>query len=94
MRTVPREALATKMRRTDAAVCRAAAAVFQLASGLSEYGADLEGPAKVCSMLGRQIMLPLRHGGLGLHMQRESLGRCIRGRRRPSRAPASGDCER
>ena len=26
-------------------------------------------PDKACSTLGRQMMLPLRHGGLGLHMQ-------------------------
>ena len=32
-------------------------------------GADIEGPDKACSTLGRQMMLPLRHGGLGLHMQ-------------------------
>ena len=36
------------------------------------YGADMEGLDKVCSTIGttsRQMMLPLRHGGLGLHMQ-------------------------
>ena len=70
MRTVPREALAAHMRRTDAAVWRAAAAVLDLPPGvhMGEYGANMEGPDKACSMLGRQMMLPLRHGGLGLHM--------------------------
>ena len=36
MRTVPREALATHMRRTDAAVWRAAAAVLDLPAGVGE----------------------------------------------------------
>ena len=67
--------LARRWRRTctdagtDAAVWRAAAAVLDLPPGVSEYGADIKGPEKVCSTLGRQMMLPLRHGGLGLHMQ-------------------------
>ena len=65
MRTVPREALATHMRRTDAAVWRAAAAVLDLPPAVGEYGADMEAPDKACSTLGRQMMLPLRHGGLG-----------------------------
>ena len=29
----------------------------------------MEGTDKACSTLGRQIMLPLRHRGLALHMQ-------------------------
>ena len=41
MRTVPREALATHMCRTDAAVWRAAAAVIDLPPGVGEYGADM-----------------------------------------------------
>ena len=49
MRTVPREALATHMRRTDAAVWRAAAAVLDMPPGVGEYGADMEGPDKACS---------------------------------------------
>ena len=53
MRTVPREALATHMRRMDAAVWRAAAAVLDLPPGVGEYGADMEGPDKACSTLGR-----------------------------------------
>ena len=68
MRTVPQEALATHVR-TDDAVWRAVAAVLDLCQGVGEYGADMEGPDKACSTLGRQMMLPLRHGGLGLDMQ-------------------------
>ena len=45
MRTVLREALATHMRRTDAAVWRAAAAVLDLPPGVGEYGADM-GPGQ------------------------------------------------
>ena len=41
MRTVPREALAAHMRRTDAAVWRGAAAVLDLPPGVGEYGADM-----------------------------------------------------
>ena len=73
MRTVPREALATHMRRTDAALWRAAAAVLDLPPRVGEYGADMEGPDKACSTLGRQMMLPLRHGGLRLHMQSDEV---------------------
>ena len=69
MRTVPREALATHMRRTDAAVWRVAAAVLDLPQGVGEYGADMDGPDMACSALGRRMMLPLRHGGLRLHIQ-------------------------
>ena len=73
MRTVPREALATHMRPTDAAVWRAAAAVLGLPPGVGEYGANMEGPDKVCSTLGRQMMLPPRHGGPELHMQSDEV---------------------
>ena len=73
MRTVPREALATHMRRKDAAVWPGAAAVFDFPAGVGEYGADMEDPDKACSTLGRQMMLPLRHGGLGLHMQSDEV---------------------
>ena len=73
MWTVPREPLATHMRRTDAAVWRAAAAVLDLAPGVGEYGADMEGPDKACSTLGGQMMLPLRHEGLRLHMQSDEV---------------------
>ena len=73
MRTVPREALAAHMRRTDAAMWRAAAALLDLPPGVGEYGADMEGPDKACSTLGRQMMLPLRHGGLGMHMQSDEV---------------------
>ena len=73
MQTVPREELATHMRCTDAAVWRAAAAVVDLPLGVGEYGVDMEGPDKACSTLGRQMMLPLRHGGLGLHMQSDEV---------------------
>ena len=52
MLTVPREALATHMRRTDAAVWRAAAAVLDLPPGVGEYGADMEGPDMACNELG------------------------------------------
>ena len=61
------------MRRTDAAVWRAAAAVPDLPPWVAAYGADMEGPDKACSTLGRQMMLQLRHGGLGLHMQSEEV---------------------
>ena len=37
--------------------------------GVGEYGSGLEGPDKACGMLGRQMMLPLHHGGRELHMQ-------------------------
>ena len=73
MRTVPREVLATHMRRTDAAVWRAAAAVLDLPPGVGECGADMEGPDKACITLGWQMMLPLRHGWLGLHMQSDEV---------------------
>ena len=43
MRTVPREALATHMRHTDAAVWRAAAPVLVLPQGVVAHGADMEG---------------------------------------------------
>ena len=33
----------------------------------------MEGPDKACSTLGRQVMLPLCHGGLGLHMQSDEV---------------------
>ena len=69
IRIVPRKALATHMRRTDAAVWRGAAAVLDIPQGVGEDGADMEGPDKECSTLGRQTMRPLRHRGLGLHMQ-------------------------
>ena len=72
-RTVHREALATHMRRTDAAVWRAAAAVLNLPPGVGEYRADMKGPDKACSTLGWQMMLPLRHGGLGLHKQSDEV---------------------
>ena len=73
MRMVPREVLATHMRRTDAAVWRAAAAVLDLPDGVGEYGADVEGPDKACSTLGKQMMLSLRPGGRGLHMQADEV---------------------
>ena len=69
MQTVPREVLATHMRPADAAVWRAAPAVLNLPKEVGECGADKEGPDKACSMLGRQMMLPLCHGWLGLHIQ-------------------------
>ena len=53
IRTVPREALATHMRRTDSAVWRAGEAVFDLPQGVGEYGADMELPDMACSALGR-----------------------------------------
>ena len=61
------------MRRTDAAVWRAAAAVLDLPQGVGEYGADMEGPDKACSTLDGQTMLPLHHGGLGFHMQSDEV---------------------
>ena len=73
MRTVPRDALATHMLRTDAAVWLAAAAVLNLPEGVGEYGADMEGPDKACSALGRQMMPSLSHAGLGLHMQSDEV---------------------
>ena len=65
MRMVPREALATHMSRTDAAVWRAAAAVLGLPPGVGEYGADMESPDMACSALGRQMTRMLHHEGLG-----------------------------
>ena len=41
--------------------------------GVGEFDADMEGPDKACSALGRQVTLPLRHGGLGLHMQSDEV---------------------
>ena len=90
MRTVPRDAQATHMRRTDAAVWWAAAAVLDLPEGVGEYGADMEGPGMACSTLGRQMMLPLRHGGLGLNMQSDEVSDCVCGWRWPSRAQPEG----
>ena len=69
----PREALATQMRRMDAAVWRAAAAVLDLSQAVGEYGADKESPDKACRTLGRQMILPLLHGGLGLRMQSDKV---------------------
>ena len=91
MRTVPREALATHMRRTDAAVWRAAAAVLDLPPRRGEYGADMEGPDKACSALGRQMMLPAASLGARVaHAVKRSLGRSVRGWRWPSRAQPEG----
>ena len=61
------------MRRPDAALWRAAAAVLDLPEGVGEYGANMRGPDKACSTLGRWMMLPLRHGGLGLHIQSDKV---------------------
>ena len=61
--------MATHMGRTDAAVWRAAATVLDLFQGMGGYGADMEVPDKACSTLVTQMMLPLRHVSLGLHMQ-------------------------
>ena len=47
--------------------------MLDLPPGVGEYGADMEGPDKACSTLGRQIMPPLRHGGLGLHVQSDEV---------------------
>ena len=47
--------------------------MIYLPPGVGEYGADMEGPDKACSALGRQMMIPLRHGGLGLHMQSDEV---------------------
>ena len=43
--------------------------MLTLPSGVGESGADMEGPDQACSTLGRQMMLPLHKGGLGLRMQ-------------------------
>ena len=43
--------------------------MLDLPAGVGEYGADMDGPDKACSALSRQMMLLLRHGELGLHMQ-------------------------
>ena len=89
MRTVPREALATHMRRSDGALWQAAAAVLVFPEAVGEYGADMEGPDKACSTLDWHMMLPLRHGGAKVaHAVRRSLGRRIRGR--PSRTQPEG----
>ena len=48
---------------------RGGAGQLDLPLGVDEYSADMEGPDTACSTLGRQMMLPLRHGGLGLRMQ-------------------------
>ena len=70
MRSVPRDsgALVTHMRRTDGAVWRAPAAELDLPPGEGECGASMDGPDKACSILGRQMLFLLRHGGLGLRM--------------------------
>ena len=57
--------------------------------GEGEYGADMEGPDKACSMLGRQMMLPLR-GAKIAHSVRHSLGRCVRGQRWPRKRKLKG----
>ena len=58
---------------TDAAVWGVPAAVLDLPPGVGEYGNSMEGPDKACSMLGRQMMSLLRHGGLGLRMQSDEV---------------------
>ena len=73
MRTVPRQALVAHMRPMDAAVWQGAPAVLTLPSGVGESGSDMEGPDMACSTLGRQMMLPLRKGGLGLRMQADKV---------------------
>ena len=73
MRTGPREAMATHMRRTDTGVWRAAAAVLDLPPRVVEYGADMEGLDKACRTLDKQMMLSLRRGGQALHMQSDEV---------------------
>ena len=73
MRTVPRQALAAHMRPVDAAVWQGAPAVLTLPSGVGESGADMKSPDQACNTLGRQMMLPLRKGGLGLRMQSDKV---------------------
>ena len=38
-----------------------------------EYSTEVQGLDKASGMLGRQTMHPLRHGGLGLHMQSDEV---------------------
>ena len=76
MRTVPREALSTLMRRVDAAVRRGAAAVLDFPPGVGEYIANREGLDK--ALLGRQRTIPLRHGGLGGCECRQTKSRTLR----------------
>ena len=37
----------------------------------------MESPDKTCSTLGMQMMLPLHHGGLGLHMQSDEVSAAV-----------------
>ena len=52
---------------------RTAAAGLDLPPGLGEYGASMDGPDKAWSILVRQMLLPLRHGGLGLRMHSDEV---------------------
>ena len=47
------------MRRTDATVWRGAAAVLDASPGMGEYGTNMEGPDKACTMLSGQMMFTL-----------------------------------
>ena len=67
--TLPRPATGRLIQGGRVAGWRVAAAVLDLPQGVGEYGADMDGPDMACSALGRHMMLPLRHGGLRLHMQ-------------------------
>ena len=51
----------------------ASAAALDLSPGLGKNGADVESTDKACSTLGRQMMFPLRYGGLGLHMRSDEV---------------------
>ena len=73
MRTVPHQELAQHMRRADAAVWRGVAAVLDLPPGVVEFGTTMEGPDAESIRLGKQMMLPLRHGGLGMRVQSDEV---------------------
>ena len=82
-RTVPREAVALHMRRTDPKVWRAAAAVLDMPDRLGEYGA---GTGQAVQHAGSADDAPaVSRGATVAHIVRRGLGRRVRGRRWPSR---------
>ena len=64
-RTVPWQRLAATVRRVEAAIQKAAAAIFELPP-------DPDGVAACRPDLLEQLTLPLRHGGFGLHAMCET----------------------
>ena len=47
--------------------------MLDLPKGVGEYDAYMEGHDKACSEQGRQMTFPVRHAGLGLHIQSDGV---------------------